>query len=210
MTTAPIDRRAALKARSRAAILDAARALVLEHGGPRFSVDELAERADVARRTVFNHFASLDEVLLTLCAETLAVIVDDFLASVARTSVGDGSRASMLDELADALHASDLPAAIATMVRLIGAPVGAQADDLADAAFARVGDRLLQEVARRHPSTDALDAELLVGSLMNGVAVIARHWIVRTDARLDAAARAEWDQLLARLLHSLRSGYLPT
>jgi len=55
--TLSIDRRAALKAKHRAAILQAARDLVDERGGRGFSVDELAARADVARRTVFNHFS---------------------------------------------------------------------------------------------------------------------------------------------------------
>ena len=206
-----LDRRAALKARHRAAILAAASALVEERGGPGFGVDELAARADVARRTVFNHFASHDDVLLTFCTDALTVVVDDVLASVASTPMGDGSRSAMLDELAAALFASDLPTAIAAVVRITGSgEVDERTRPLADLAFARVGERLLQEVARRHPAADALDAALLVGSLMNGVSVIALHWIARTGAALDPASRAEWEQLLTRLLHSLRSGYMPT
>lgn len=67
--TLTTDRRAALKAKHRAAILQAARDLVDERGGREFSVDDLAARADIARRTVFNHFASLDEVLLAVCEQ---------------------------------------------------------------------------------------------------------------------------------------------
>jgi TetR/AcrR family transcriptional regulator, regulator of autoinduction and epiphytic fitness len=206
------DRRAELKARIDTAIVDAARALIEERGGPDFGVDDLARRADVARRTVFNHFASLDEVLLAVYTDTLAVLVDDFLATVRRTAVGDGSRASMFDELAAGLHASDLRVPIATLVRAMGGPAAAdrRADELTGIAFARIGDRLRQEVARRHPTSDALDVELLVGSLMQGLAVIARQWLARTEGRVDEGSRAEWDRLLDRLLHSLRSGYLPT
>ncbi|KQO61359.1 TetR/AcrR family transcriptional regulator [Curtobacterium sp. Leaf261] len=217
MTIARPDRRAALKARHRAAIVSAARQLLEEQGSPAFSVDDLAARADVARRTVFNHFASLDDVLLTVCADVLAVVVDEFLASVERTPVGDGSRASMFDEIATAVDEADLPTAIMTIARIIGVPGEAdeRANALADAAFGRVGGRLLEEVARRNPGVDPLDAELLVGSLMNGVAVIAKHWIVRTDAVrtdavLDEASRAEWKRLLTRLFDGVRSGYMPT
>jgi AcrR family transcriptional regulator len=212
VTLARPDRRAELKARHRAAIIAAARELLEEQGSPTFSVDDLAARADVARRTVFNHFASLDDVLLTVCADVLAVVVDEFLASVERTPVGDGSRASMFDEIAAAVDESDLPTAIATIARIIGVPGESdeRANALADAAFARVGGRLLDEVARRNPGVDPLDAELLVGSLMNGVAVIAKHWIVRTDAVLDDASRAEWKRLLGRLFDGVRSGYMPT
>jgi TetR/AcrR family transcriptional regulator, regulator of autoinduction and epiphytic fitness len=212
MTEIVRDRRAESRARIDGAILDAARALIAERGGPDFGVDELAERADVARRTVFNHFTSLDEVLLAVYTDTLAVLVDDFLATVRRTAVGDGTRASMFDELAAGLHASDLRVAIATLVRAMGGPVAAdrRAVELTGIAFARVGGRLQQEVARRHPTADPLDVELLIGSLMQGMAVIARHWIERTGGRLDDGSLATWEQLLSRLLHSLRAGYLPT
>jgi TetR/AcrR family transcriptional regulator, regulator of autoinduction and epiphytic fitness len=205
------DRRAATKARYRAAILEAASALVDERGGPRFTIDELADRADVARRTVFNHFASSDEVLLALCTERLLVIVDQFLATVSTTPVGDGSRSSMFDELAAALDATDIPTAIAVVVRIIGGP-GALVDRtsvLPIAALARVGDRLVQEVFRRYPAADALDAELLVGGLVEGLTVIAAHWADRTGAVVDDASRAEWRRLLARLVSNIRSGYMP-
>lgn len=212
MPSVAIDRRAAIKARHHAAILAAAAELVAEHDGPDFGVDELAARADVARRTVFNHFGSMDEVLLSVCTDALTVLVDDFLASVASTAVGDGSRAAMLDELAVALHESDLPRAIATVHQVIGGTgsLRERAVDFARAGFSRTGDLLRQEVARRNPAADDLDVDLLVGSLMSGLSVISRRWTDRTGATLDDASRAEWDQLLARLLHSVRSGYMPT
>ncbi|ROQ41508.1 TetR family transcriptional regulator [Frondihabitans sp. PhB188] len=208
ITEAP-DRRAALKARHRAAILGAARELVDEKGGPRFSVDELAERADVARRTVFNHFASLDEILLTLCDDALEVIIEDFLAVARATPVGDGSRSAMFDEVAQMLRTADLPSAIASIGRILGPldPIDSRGRALSDAAFARAAERLLPEVARRNPGADSLDAELLVSSLMGGVIVIAKHWVVMTDVRLDDGTRAQWSELLGRLIDTVRTGY---
>jgi AcrR family transcriptional regulator len=214
VTTAPPapDRRAALKARHRGAILTAARALVDERGGPRFSAEDLAERADVSRRTVFNHFASIDEILLTLCADALDVLIDDFVAAVASAPVGDGSRASMFDEIAGSLGATDLPSAIATIARILGEEGQGDPDDargraLSDEAFARVAGRLVTEVCRRNPESDTLEIELLVGSLMNGVIVIAKRWIQQTGVRLDADGRAAWHDLLVRLVDGVRSGY---
>lgn len=205
------DRRAALKARHRAAILQAARELVDERGGPQFGVDELAERADIARRTVFNHFASLDEILLTLCADALEVIIDDFIVAVAAVPVGDDTTASMFDELAETIASTDLPSAIAKVALVLGAP---DPDDprgraLSDEAFARAATRLLGEVTRRHPNVDALDAELLVSSLMSGVIVIATHWILHTGVRLDQEGREAWNDLVTRLTDSVRQGYQP-
>lgn len=206
------DRRAALKARHRAAILAAARELVDERSGPKFSVDELAERADVARRTVFNHFASVDEVLLALSANALDVIMDDFVVAVATGPVHDSSRASMFDDLAETLRSADLPVAIASLARILGDPDGdnARSRALTDVAFSRMSELLIPEVARRAPQTDPLDVELLVSSLFSGVVVIATHWIKGSYGRLDAASRAEWKALLDRLIDNVRSGYLPT
>lgn len=212
MTNPPmLDRRSALKTRHRAAILRAARELVDERGGPRFSVDELADRADVARRTVFNHFASVDEVLLTLCDEVLDVLIDDFVAVVAATPVGERTRSSMFDEIAQTFRSADLPTAIATIVQILGTPTpdDSRGQVLGNTAFSRVGDRLVEEVQRRNADTDPLDAELLVSSLMSGIIVISTHWITHTGAVIDPKGRAEWQRLLSRLIDAVRSGYMP-
>lgn len=205
------DRRAALKARHRAAILRAARELVDERSGPHFTVEELAERADIARRTVFNHFASLDEVLLTLCASVLDVIIDDFVGAVAAAPVGDDTHASMFDELAQTIASTDLPSVIAQIALVLGEPDDddARGRALSDEAFARAAARLLVEVTRRHPSADPFDAELLVSSLMSGVIVVAKHWILHTGVRLDETGRKAWNDLVVRLTDSVRTGYQP-
>jgi AcrR family transcriptional regulator len=210
--TITTDRRAALKAKHRAAIVRAARDLVEERGGRDFSVDDLAARADIARRTVFNHFASLDDVLLTVCEEELSVIIDRFLADMASTPVGDGTRSSMFDELETAARGADLAPAISSMYRILGEPGAAdpKAAVLTQTAFSRVTERLRDEVARRHPGADPLDAALLVESLMSGIVVIADHWLRHEGPEVTPATVAAWDALLARLVHSVRSGYMPT
>ncbi len=209
--TISTDRRAALKAKHRAAILQAARDLVDEQGGRGFSVDDLAARADIARRTVFNHFASLDEVLLAVCEQELSVIIDRFLADMARTPIGDGSRASMFDELESAARGADLAPAIAGMYNILGDPgkEDPKAAVLTQTAFGRVTERLRDEVARRHPGADVLDTALLVDSLMSGIVVIAEHWLVHHGPELTPATLRAWDELLSRLVHSVRSGYMP-
>lgn len=210
LTAASPNRRDALKVRHRAAILDAARELVAERGGPGFTVDELAERADVARRTVFNHFPSVDDILITLCVDSLDVVIEEFMATVAAIPVGDGSRESMFNELSESLRASDVPVAIARISLILGEPGADPSREqiLTDQAFARAADRLLREVERRHPDADSFDVELLVGSLMNGLIVSARHWTQSCGVRLDSEGRTEWRRLLDRLIESMRSGYM--
>jgi AcrR family transcriptional regulator len=208
------DRRAALKARHRAEILDAARSLIAERGGPTFSVDELADRADLSRRTIFNHFASLDEVVLTLCIELLDVVIDRFAEAAAATPVGDGSPAAIFDELAQALAATDLVGSIAALSRTLGADPtrngsDARSQQLTQEAFAQVAGRLTHDIARRNPGADPLDIELLVSSLLGGVTVIARHWLIRCGGSVSDESRAEWNALLDHLTDTVRGGYPP-
>ena len=212
MTVKPLafDRRAALKAKHRLAIVDAADALIGERGAPRFSVDELAERADVSRRTVFNHFASLDEVVMTACTRVLTGAVDEFRAATAATPVGDGSPASMFSEITAAMRGIDLPAVIAYLWTVLGDDgTDPRSHHLIQDVFTRTTEELSAELAVRGSDADGLEAEILVSSMMNGIAVVSHRWITATGASLDPASRSRWDALLDRLVSTVRRGYAP-
>lgn len=206
-STAP-DRRAGLKARHRQAILDAADSLIRERGKPHFSVDELAERADVSRRTVFNHFSSLDDVIMTTCTGVLSAVVDEFRAATAATPAGDGSRETLFADITAAVRDIDLPTAVAYLAGVLNADGG---DDRSQRAlgdvFTRTTDQLSIEIADRSSEIDKFEVAVLVSSLMNGVAVVSEYWIARTGATLDADSRKVWDELLDRLIATIRSGY---
>ncbi|MBU2666941.1 TetR/AcrR family transcriptional regulator [Actinoplanes bogorensis] len=203
----PPDRRTALKARHRRAILDAAQQLIAD--GTRFSVDQLAERADVSRRTIFNHFASIDDVVTTACTEVLGVVIESFRAQVSARPFEPGSRAEMFETVAAALRATDVPSTIAFLWQALG---GFGVDDprpqqIFQATFSRTTADLARELAERNAGRDPLEAELLVSSLMHGTEVIAHHWIAATGATTDEPARALWSELLDRLVDNIRTGY---
>jgi TetR/AcrR family transcriptional regulator, regulator of autoinduction and epiphytic fitness len=197
-----IDRRSALKARHRRAILDAANALISE--GVRFSVDQLADRADVSRRTIFNHFASIDDVVTTVCTEMLHLVIDGF-----RTTVTSGERESMFTDVAGALRATDVPGVIAYLWRALGGfgPGDPQATLIFQATFQRTSEEMARELSRKYPEADPLDAAILVSSLMNGTVVIATHWIAVTAAATDERSRTLWHHLLERMIDTVRTGY---
>lgn len=191
-----------MKARHRRAILDAANALISE--GVRFSVDQLAERADVSRRTIFNHFASIDDVVITVCTEMLHVVIDGF-----RTTVTSGERESMFTDVAGALRATDVPGIIAYLWRALGGftPDDHQASQIFLATVARTSEEMALELARKYPEADPLDAAILVSSLMNGTVVIAIHWLAVTAAEIDEQSRDLWRNLLERMIGTVRTGY---
>jgi TetR/AcrR family transcriptional regulator of autoinduction and epiphytic fitness len=197
-----IDRRSAVKARHRRAILDAANALISE--GVRFSVDQLAERADVSRRTIFNHFTSIDDVVITVCTEMLHVVIDGF-----RTTVTSGERESMFTDVAGALRATDVPGIISYLWRALGGftPDNQQSSQIFHATVVRTSEEMALELARKYPEADPLDAAILVSSLMNGTVVIAIHWIAVTAAEIDEQSRDLWRSLLDRMIDTVRTGY---
>ncbi len=202
------DRRAELKARHREAILDAADALIRERGKPQFSVDELAARADVSRRTVFNHFSSLDEVLMTTCTRLLSDVVNDFRAATQTAPAADGSLVALFDEITSAVRAIDLPTVVAYLWGVLAEERenGRSPHALGD-VFTRATEQLSLEIADRNLAIDRFEIAILLSSVMNGVAVVSGHWITRTGGLLDESSRIVWDDLVDRLIASIRAGY---
>ena len=205
-----LDRRAALKARHREAILGAADALIRERGKAHFSVDELAERADVARRTVFNHFASLDEIVMITCTRVVMNAVAEFREATAATPVGDGSRFSLFSEITSAVRGMDLPIVVSYLWGVLSQEGDASSsENVLQDVFTRATEQLSEELAQRTTELDELEMEILVSSLMNGIAIVSRHWIVQTGGVVDGPSRALWNDLMDRLIATVRTGYTP-
>ncbi len=205
------DRRAARKVQHRQAILHAADALLRERGRPGFTVDELAERADVARRTIFNHFASLDDVIMTVCTAVLAEAVDEFRAAAAATPSGDGSAASLFSEFTAAVRGIDLPAVVAYLWQVLGEEDdNGRSHSAMQNVFARITKQFSGDFSRRSVTVDDLEVEIMVSSVMNGIAVVAEQWITETGASLDGASRALWSTLIDRLIVAVSAGYAAT
>jgi AcrR family transcriptional regulator len=62
----PLSRRAHNKARTTAAILEAAKACIAESGVQGATMDQIAAKADIARATLFNYFPSKSEIVVAL------------------------------------------------------------------------------------------------------------------------------------------------
>jgi TetR/AcrR family transcriptional regulator, regulator of autoinduction and epiphytic fitness len=199
------DGRTLLKQRHRRAILDAAAALMEETGGTDFGVDRLAERAEVSRRTVFNHFASIDDIVIEVTGEILSGLIDRF-------QLGE-PRESLYDEVADAIRGTDLVEPMAYLTRVLGGdePVDAATEPahavILSRASSQVSERLVSQILDRRPDTDELTVRLLAGALMSGLVELNRRWHAETGASVDDASRAAWSRLLEHLLDTTRRGY---
>jgi AcrR family transcriptional regulator len=201
-TSEPVDRRAALKAKSRRSILDAAAAIMRERRSTDFSVDELAAAADVSRRTVFNHFASLEDVATEVAAEMLNEIVDDMQAQAASAPPD-----TVLADLVATASADQLVPVVAGLFALLGIGESDTAHReavLMQRAFNLFTQRMSAAMTRRHPDVDALAVELLVAAFCGGILVFVRNWTDETGAVDTPESRRAWDDLLARLIEVLR------
>ncbi len=205
-----------LRERRRAAILDAARSLAAEQGATGFTIDRVATRAGVSRRTVFNHFAGLDQLMVAVCEQILTEVTADLLEGIDRgtTSLPTGpvgSRAA-LEAVCEATREVDLPRAIVVIALVVGGTdvPDERADGISRTAFELVAGRLRERLQHRAPDLDPLDLELTLTLLTSGLAAIARHWVLDhpdLDPEVPADARADWDLLLDRLLLRLRVGH---
>ncbi|NYJ33691.1 TetR/AcrR family transcriptional regulator [Nocardiopsis aegyptia] len=204
------DRREALKAKHRRAIVAAAAELMTEIGGTDFTVDQLAVRADVSRRTVFNHFTTVDDITVEVFHEMLGAVLDNVDANFAASAAEHPDDTSMFDQLAGALRATDLVTTITELTRIFGPDDGrrsARQAVLFERAVSDLGIRIAAITLRHHPEADPLEVDLMCGALVGGALVVVRHWEQNTGGVDSAESRRVWDELLERMISVNRAGF---
>lgn len=177
-----------------------------ERESARFSVDELAERADVSRRTVFNHFASLDEVVVMAAAEILSHIIDELAAQFGDDEPSD---LSFLEQMAAVTRANQVVPIMARLVRLLGgegSELSHHEVDLAQRAFAQLDERITDLIVCADNGLDSFPSQLIAVTFTAGVFHLFRRWSTATGAVDTPASRQLWDELLTQLVELLRDG----
>ena len=147
-------RRERKKAELRTRISEVATALFLERGFDDVSVSEIAEAADVARPTVFAHFARKEDLLFDRYPEAEALVVAAINDRPAGTSAV-AALSTLLTDLADQGH--PLSAMRAQFTRFWG--VVAESRALQSRARELL-DHLEQAIAAAMDRTDVPDAPL--------------------------------------------------
>ena len=214
MTTEPPapDRRLAQKQRTRQQILTAA-AELLEGGLPgRFSVDDLVEKADVSRRTIFNHFESLDEILIHVGVERLHVFSDALDEALSQAPQPLDS-AAVLAIFAEVLDSDLLPDVIAYFMSTLGMEPAytAHSHQLFHGAFTHMSEELVEQIVSASDVLDRFDADLIIATVIAGMETVAKHWLnaeplLQGDtASVTPEARIRFHALLDRLAAPWRS-----
>lgn len=76
------SRRSGARPEKRLAIITAARRRFGEEGFARTSIDRIADGAGVSTRTIYNHFASKDDLFAAVLEESATEVADDFVARI--------------------------------------------------------------------------------------------------------------------------------
>lgn len=203
------DRRRQVKSANRRAILDAAAALAEERGLGHFTVKDLADRAGVSRRTIFNHFASVDDAVYARLSELLGVLVDDFVEIADATPPPAApSTGAVFEQLADVIDRTALVRSLSHIARLVGTSEDHPATVLwSHEVLQSVTARLTAEVTRRNPQSDPFTVALLASSLINALVVTFEQWERETGAADTPGSRLVWQRLLRTAVEHLRHGF---
>jgi AcrR family transcriptional regulator len=159
-----MDRRAEEAELRRRRLVDAALEGAAECGLDQLTLQAVADRADVALRTVYNHFSSRDELI----GAAMAQLIDEFrdLVSGLDSAPGDDAREQMRHFIADyaATYASQ-SGTLDVMLASIGIPevdaVVAEIRDLRRARIREIVRRASREKTLALPQKDAVEIAYL-------------------------------------------------
>jgi AcrR family transcriptional regulator len=182
------DRRDRKRLATRQSISDAATRLFFEHGFDRVTVEQIADAADVARMTVFNHFPRKEDMFFDQDQEARDVLLDAM-----RTRDMRGAPVEALRALAHRVVAEDRPYirffdGSRCFVETVAASeaLKARARTIRDEVVQSLTTELAKSVGRPEDDPDAhLAASILMASLT--VAFIQGHGIFGRNGDVEAA-----------------------
>lgn len=163
--------RARKKSATRAALATAAQRLAAERGFDRVTVEDIAAAADVSPRTFFNHFATKEEAFVAhdierahaLLARLREEPLDAPVWPLLTGALGDLLESGSDDRAgARALYAVHLDPAVLAHQHL---------------EYAAIEADLLEELARRLPQGDRMQARLLAGTAVAAMRAAVTTWI---------------------------------
>ena len=192
-------RRELNKARTRQALLDAVKELSREHGVDRVTVDDIADRAGVSRRTFFNYFAGIEGAVAEATAAPVQRLVEAFLR---QPLAGDP-----LGAIVAAVRESPVDRDL----------LGWQpADPAAEGHRAHLRlwqhheDWLAAVLTERLGGADPLRVRTLAATVMTVFETVERSWRERSAGMSDADAVALFNADLTRALEYARAGWRRT
>ncbi|MBD2763208.1 TetR/AcrR family transcriptional regulator [Kocuria sp. cx-116] len=206
---APKDKRGALKWHNRRAIVMAAGELTDRHGIQGFTVDDLAAKAGVSRRTIFNHFSSAEDAGYEYLSELVTRLIRAVLAELPDASErGEQTLGSVYQDLCTAMRSHSLVEALRPLLLQV-----TEVKESPTAALwgfrvtSAATERLENVLCERLPDHDRLELQLVATSIINSMSVCMDAWLLRTGGELNDESRRIWDELMSDALLVLGRGF---
>ena len=205
----PKDKRGARKWRNRCAIVMAASELTDRHGVQGFSVDDLAAKAGVSRRTIFNHFSSAEDAGYEYLSELVTQLIGAVLAELPDPSErGEQTLGSVYRDLCAAMRTHTLVEALHPLLLQVTEVKESPTAALWSFRVTNAATERLEHVLReRLPDHDQLKLQLVATSIINSMSVCMDAWLFRTGGELDDQSRRIWDELMSEALCVLGRGF---
>lgn len=206
---APKDKRGALKWHNRRAMVMAAGELSDHHGIQGFSVDDLAAKAGVSRRTIFNHFSSAEDAGYEYLSELVTQLIEAVLAELPDPSErGEQTLGSVYRDLCAAMRTrSPVEALHPLLLQVTEVKESPTAALWTFRVTSAATERLAHVLRERLPDHDQLELQLVATSIINSMSVCMDAWLLRTGGELNDRSRGIWDELMSKALCVLGRGF---
>ncbi|ANB09045.1 TetR family transcriptional regulator [Streptomyces ambofaciens] len=165
--------------RSRRALGAALVALVLERGFTALTVEDITERADVARATFYAHFRDKEDLFARVTADLLAGLAERLAPAVADSAVGFTGK-PVLEMLRHAREERDL-----YRIVLRGEGDGRPLQMFVDACAAATAEEFRAR-AERNAVRPRIDPELLARVWVGEQVAVLRWWVEQDTPPLPA------------------------
>ena len=195
------SRREQNKAATRNSIAQAALELLRAKGLGNFTVEELAERAGVSRRTFFNYFPSTEAAI---CATT-----EDFLDLVLESFRQRPESEPLLESAVQALNALADPMHLKPTAEIYALTIGNDAMSRFQLeVWFNCEQRLIQAAKERvHAGADELYVQTLVAAVFASGKTSMEVWFSSQGSKITAASLNELKKTLIRAVSYVRDGF---
>jgi AcrR family transcriptional regulator len=172
-------------------IYQAAQALFLEYGFAATTVNQIAEAADVAQATFFNHFQSKAAILGAMTEEVFAQLESLMSEELSRPGTPQERIRRFARRVADETLAVR---GLAKDVLLELHQIGVQSGDVAPilAGMREPFERMLREGQQERTVRDDFEADFLAEFVIGALNTTFTNWLIQTDyplsSRLELAA----------------------
>jgi len=170
------DRRWRRQQRTNAAILDAAEQILLETSARTLRLEDVADRADVAVRTLYNHFGSREGLLLSLAERALDAVEPRLLSAF--SAPGEPRLRARRLLLAYAGFFASHPEKANVLVAALGDPTDCPAPAVAERVASRhlrYVDLLQRALGAEDAGSDPRHLALFLLAALHGVLALTRQ-----------------------------------